>query len=408
MVSNMVSHLTASVTLALTAKVKQMQDNGVDVLAFNLGEPDFATPAHIIAAAKRAMDEGHTHYTAVPGILPLRQAIACKLQADNRLHYSPLEICCSTGAKQALFNALVAVLDPGDQVLIPTPCWVSYQDMVTIAGGVPVTFSTLEADGFQIDPARMEAAITGRTKMIILNSPNNPTGCIYTRDVLQGVLQVAQKHGLLVLSDEIYEKLIYTDEPYVSIASLSDWARAHTITVNGFSKAYAMTGWRIGYSAAPLEIAKGISAIQSHTTSNASTLAQYAALAALTGTQEAVGEMRDAFRQRQAYLVERLSRMPGLTCAPASGAFYLMPNITACFGKKTPHGTMLRNAIDLCDYLLTDARIALVPGEAFLCPGNIRISYTNAMDELKEGMDRLQDALAALAEDKAIRHSSNM
>lgn len=396
MVSNMVSHLTASVTLALTAKVKQMQDEGIDVLAFNLGEPDFATPAHITAAAIRAMNEGHTHYTAVPGILPLRQAVVHKLQADNHLHYDPAEICCSTGAKQALFNAMVAVLDPGDQVLIPTPCWVSYQDMVTIAGGVPVTFPTREADGFQIDPARMEAAITGRTKMIILNSPNNPTGCIYTRTVLEGVLEVAQKHGILVLSDEIYEKLIYTDEPYVSIASLSDWARAHTVTVNGFSKAYAMTGWRIGYSAAPLEIAKGISAIQSHTTSNASTLAQYAALAALTGAQDAVGDMRDAFRQRQAYLMERFSHMPGLTCTQADGAFYLMPNVTAYFGKHTPQGNVIRNAIDLCDYLLTDAHIALVPGEAFLCPGNVRISYTNAMDELQAGMDRLQEALSVL------------
>lgn len=396
MVSEMVKKLTPSATLALTAKVAALRAEGVDVLAFNLGEPDFNTPENIMVAAKAAMDQGYTKYTAVPGIMPLRKAIVAKLKADNGLDYQPAQICVSTGAKQALFNALLAVLNPGDEVLIPTPCWVSYCDMVTIAGGVPVTFPTKEEDGFQIKADVMEAAVTSRTKMIILNSPNNPTGAIYPRTTLEAVAEICEKHNIIVLADEIYEKLIYADEPYVSIASLSEGMKARTVTVNGFSKAYAMTGWRIGYSAAPEDIAKGISAIQGHTTSNANTISQYAALEALTGPQDSVAAMKEAFRARRDYLAVRLLAVPGIACAKADGAFYLMPNVSAYFGKTAPDGTVISDSSALCGYLLDSAHISVVSGNDFCSPGNLRISYANSMEELAQGMDRFEQALSKL------------
>lgn len=396
MIGEMVKMLTPSATLAMTAKVSAMRQKGIDMLAFNLGEPDFNTPANIVMAAKRAMDKGYTRYTAVAGIQALREAIAEKLKAENRLEYRPAEICVGTGAKQALFNALLAVLNPGDEVLIPAPCWVSYCDMVTIAGGVPVTFETFEEDGFQIRPEQIELAVTPRTRMIIINSPNNPTGAVYSKRVLEAAAAVCEERGILILSDEIYEKLIYSDEAYVSIASLSERIKSQTITVNGFSKAYAMTGWRIGYSAAPLEIAQGISAIQGHTTSNANTISQYAALEALTGPQESVVSMREAFRSRRDFLLRRLSEIPGIRCAKADGAFYLMPNVASFFGKKTPAGELIKNSLDLCGYLLDEAHIAVVSGDDFRCRGCLRISYANSMEELGEGMDRFRAAIAAL------------
>jgi aspartate aminotransferase len=396
MISNLVKSLSPSKTLALTEKLAQMRKEGKEVIAFNLGEPDFNTPEHIINAGKKAMDDGHTKYTSVAGVLPLRQAICEKLKCDNDIFYKPSQICVSTGAKQALINALTVVCNSDDEVILFTPCWVSYVEMVKIVHAKSTFVEATEENGFQPTELSLINAINTKTKAILINSPNNPTGAIYSEKTLRMIERIAKKHKLIIISDEIYEKLIYSDEKFISFASLSEYAKENTIVINGFSKAYAMTGWRIGYTASPPILAKGIASLQSHTTSNANTISQYAAIEALNGSRITLDEMMEKFDKRREYLYNRLNNIEGITCVNAMGAFYLMPNINDYFGKKTKDGKSVNDAIDLCDYLLAEAGLVFVPGDAFFAPSNIRISYSNSMDNIKKGMDLLEDALKNL------------
>jgi len=397
MVSNLIKNLAPSKTLALTEKIAQQRAEGRDVLAFNLGEPDFNTPSSVVAAAERAMRDGRTRYTPVAGIQELRAEICSKLQADNSLSYVPSQICVSAGAKQALINSLMAICNPGDEVVIFTPCWVSYPEMIKIAGAVPVLVRTEEGNDFQPRRADLERALTSAARAVIINSPNNPTGVIYSEETIRMIAGVAENHNLTIISDEIYEKLIYSAERPFSPAAASDYAAGNTVTINGFSKSHAMTGWRIGYSAAPPEIAGGIASFQSHTTSNANTISQYAALSALRDCRDDVEEMRKAFDERRKYLYNRLKAVRGIECVESRGAFYLMPNVSGFYGKKTSSGRILNDSIDFCDYMLSEALIAVVPGEAFESPDNIRISYAVSLENIIKGIDSLESAVSRLS-----------
>lgn len=397
MVSKLIENMKPSVTLALSSKVTELKSQGVDVISFNVGEPDYGTPQNIVEAAKAALDAGHTKYTDVPGVLELRKAICEKLSKDNGLTYTPAQICVSAGAKQALVNAATVLCNPGDEVIIPTPCWVSYIEIVRIGGGVPVLAETVAEEGFQLNPERLKKVITPKTRAILLNNPNNPTGALYTKKTLEAVHKLAKEHNLYIISDEIYEKLIYSDEPFTSFASLDDDAYTRTITINGFSKAYSMTGWRVGYSAAPLAIAKGISSLQSHTTTNANSIAQYACIEALRGPQDKIEEMRLEFDKRRKYLLSRLNGIPGFKPIEAEGAFYIMADVTGLLGKKTADGTQLNTSVELCEYILAKAHVSAVPGDAFECPGFIRISYSNSLANIERGMDRINELVKTLS-----------
>ena len=395
-ISKRIQNINPSATLELTTKVTEMRAQGIDVIAFNVGEPDFGTPENVCEAGINAIREQKTKYTVVSGIAPLKAAICKKLRGDNGLDYTPAQISIGVGAKQPLFNAICTLCDEGDEVILPTPCWVSYIEMIKLAGGVPVLVPMSEENGFGLDVAAVEAAITPRTTAILINTPNNPTGAVYTEESLRALAKVALAHDIMVISDEIYEKLIYSGEPFFSIGSISPEMLAHTVTINGFSKAYAMTGWRVGYAAGPLEVIKGMNAFMGHATSNTASISQYAALAALEGPQDSVETMRQEFDRRRVYLTARLRAMPGVTCADANGAFYLLPNVSSFFGKTAPDGTKIENSKDVAMYLLNAAHIAVVQGDAFAAPDNLRISYSNSMEALKEGADRMEKALAAL------------
>lgn len=397
MFTDRANDLTPSATVELNATVGELLRKGVDVIKLNIGEPDFGTPDNIREAAKAAIDANFTKYTAVPGIAELRNAISRKLKRDNHIDYRPDEICVSTGAKQALFNALLAIAQPGDEIIIPTPCWVSYEEMVKICGAraVPVPASEKEESKFELDLQAIEKATTTRTKGIIINTPNNPTGVIYREDSLRALAALALRHGFFVLSDEVYEKLTYDGQSSFSIASISKEVRDHCITVNGFSKSYAMTGWRIGYAAADRSVISRIVGLQGHITSATSSISQKAALEALEGPQESVELMRREFEKRRCFLFDRLSRMRGVSCANAKGAFYLLPDVSSYYGRR--HGSReIQNSVDLAAYLLEEAHIAVVPGEAFRAPRNIRVSYSNSLAKLALGMDRMEAALARL------------
>ena len=395
MLSGRVKHMEASVTVELTARVDALQRAGVKILTLNVGEPDFHTPDHIRYGAKHAIDEGFTRYTPVAGMYELREAICRKLLKDNGLDYSPGEILVSTGAKQSLINGILSLLDHGDEVILPTPCWVSYREMVKLAGATPVMVKTREEEGFQLDLPAIEKAVTKKTKAIIINTPNNPTGAVYNEESLRALGDLAVEHDFFIISDEIYEKLIYDKEQHLSIASLSPAVKERTLTINGLSKAYAMTGWRIGYAAGPVELIKAMGDLQGHMTSGANSVAQHAGLMALEGTQEPLHAMRAEFDQRRRYLVQRLNRMPGIACKNSKGAFYLMPRVSRLFGK-THQGKVIKNSTDLANFLLEEAQIAVVPGTAFEAPDNIRIAYANSLDTIKEGMDRMENALSLL------------
>lgn len=394
--SKRIKNITPSATLELTGKVAEMRRSGIEVIAFNVGEPDFGTPANIGEAAKAAIDANKTKYTAVPGILELREAIAKKLHDDNDLTYTPAEICVGVGAKQPLMNTMMVLCDEGDEVILPSPCWVSYVEMIKLAGGVPVIVPSREEDGFALDLDAIEKAVTDRTVAILINTPNNPTGAVYSEESLRALAALALRHDLTVISDEVYEKLIYGGEKHFSIASVSPEMREHTVTINGFSKAYAMTGWRVGYAAGPLPFIKGMTALMGHATSNTCSIAQYAALEAVTGPQESVEIMRREFDRRGWFLTERLNRMDGVSCVAAKGAFYLMPNVSSYYGKKTPDGRVIADSFALATYLLEDAHIAVVPGGAFEAPDNLRISYSNSMEALEKGMDWMEASLKKL------------
>ncbi len=393
--SDRVGRLAPSATLSVTERVTQLREQGVRVISLNVGEPDFGTPENICEAAMRAIRDQRTKYTTVSGILPLREAICEKLRHDNGVDYSPAQVTVCTGAKQALFNAVSALCGNGDEVLLPTPCWVSYVEMVKLAGGVPVFVRCREETGFALEVEAVERALTPRTKAILLNTPNNPTGAVYTRQTLRTLSELAVRHGFYIISDEVYEKLVYDGAEHVCAASFSPEAKRQTVVVNGLSKAYAMTGWRVGYAAADEAIIRAMNAVQGHVTSNACTVSQYAALEALTGPQESVEAMRAEFARRRLFLLKALHAIPGVSCANAQGAFYLLPNVSAFYGRRSG-AQRIDGAASLAAYLLEQAHTALVPGEAFEAPDCLRIAYANSMEQLKEGAARIRAALEQL------------
>ncbi|MFM8364794.1 MAG: pyridoxal phosphate-dependent aminotransferase [Verrucomicrobiota bacterium] len=373
--------LTPSLTLAVDSKAKAMLAEGLEVFGFGAGEPDMDTPEHIKAAAIKALQEGRTKYTPSSGIPELRSAISQKFLKDNGLDYKPGQVIVSNGAKQSCFNAIASVVNEGDEVLIPTPYWLSYPEMVRIVGGEPVFIQTREENQWKITPEDFENAMTPRTKMIIINSPGNPTGSVYTREELKALAEVAAEEDIYILSDEIYEKLTYDGAEHVSIASVSPEAYDLTITVNGFSKAYAMTGWRLGYLAAPEPIARAIDSMQSHMTSNPCSFAQYGALAALTGDQQCVTDMREEFDIRRQYMFERLSQIQGVSAVRPLGAFYVLANI----------GSLGLKSQNFADRLLSKANVAVVPGIAFGDDRTVRLSYATSLDIIKSGLDRIEE-----------------
>lgn len=388
--------IAPSPTMAIDTKSKQMLAQGIDVVNFSVGEPDFDTPAHIKAAGIQAIEAGKTKYTAAAGTIELRKAIAQKLKDDNGLTYAPEQIVVSNGAKQSLFNAFMVLLDEGDEVIVQAPYWVSYPEMIKLAGGVPVVVETTEATGFKMTPAMIRAKLTPKTRAINLNSPSNPTGAVYNRAELQAIADLAVEHDLLIVTDEMYEKLVYGGAEHLSIAALGPEVYERTVTINGHSKAYAMTGWRLGYAAAPLHVAKAMGDLQSQTTSGASSIAQAAGVAGLLGTQEPIEMMRQEFDRRRQYMLARLNAMPGVRVdVVPEGAFYLFPNVAALFGKSY-RGRKIENSDDLAALILEEGRVGLVPGSGFGAPNYLRLSYASSMERIQTGLDRIEKLLVEL------------
>lgn len=373
--------LTPSLTLSIDSKAKAMKAEGIDVCGFGAGEPDFDTPEHIKAAAAAALAEGFTKYTPSSGTPELREAIAAKLKADNGIEVKPSQVIVSNGAKHSCYNAILATCQEGDEVIIPAPYWLSYPEMVRLAGADPVFVPTKAENGWKMTPEEFEGAMSPRTRMVIINSPGNPTGSVYTREELEALAEVAAGEDILILSDEIYEKLVYDDAKHVSVASLSPEYAALTITVNGFSKSYAMTGWRLGYLAAPDAIAKAIDSIQSHSTSNPCSFAQRGAVAALRGDQQPVADMREEFDLRRQYMFDRITSIPGITAVKPLGAFYILADISS----------FSLTSQNFADKLLSKANVAVVPGAAFGDDRTIRFSYATSLDIIKKGLDRFED-----------------
>lgn len=390
MLSRQIQKIAPSATAGMRAKINALENQGVEVSVFTAGEPDFRTPEHIVAAAKEALDKGYTKYAAYPGLLELRKAIIYRLKEDYQLTYDVNQIQVTTGAKQALYCALLSLIDDGDEVIIPTPCWVSYPEQVKLVGGVPVFVPMSSENNYSLDLHAIEQAITNKTKVIIINNPNNPCGTVYSEKELGGLAVIAQKKDLFIIADEIYDKLIYDDEAeFVSVPTLSEDTYKRTVLINGCSKAYAMTGWRIGYAAGPSEIIKGLNTSLGHITSGANTIAQHAAIAAFSGPQDEVETMRQEFKSRGLYMCERLNAMPGIRCAQAKGAFYLLPDVSSYFGKVI-NGVEITDAQVFCDCLLTFGHVATVSGVAFQAPNAIRFSYATSMQVIKRGMDKME------------------
>ncbi len=383
-IAHNVAAVPESMTLAVTKAAKALKKQGVDVLSFGAGEPDFNTPAHIVQAAVQALNEGKTRYTESNGLIELREALAAKLLIDNGLQYSPGQISVNCGAKHSCYNAIAATINPGDEVIIPAPYWTSYPEMVRLVGGVPVIVETKKENGWKMTPDEFEDAMSPLTKMVIINTPGNPTGAVYSREELQALADIAVGEDILILSDEIYEKLVYGGHQHVSIASLGKEVADLTITVNGFSKAYAMTGWRLGYTAAPQAIADAIDVLQSHTTSNPTTFAQYGAIAALQGDQQIVSDMRDEFDVRRQYMLSRLQNIRNVGVMEPMGAFYFLVDIE-------PMGI---KSVNFCEKLLSKQRVAAVPGQAFGADFTIRFSYATGLDVINDGMDRFEEFCA--------------
>ncbi|WJQ15286.1 pyridoxal phosphate-dependent aminotransferase [Geobacillus stearothermophilus] len=387
-----VASLTPSATLAITAKAKELKAAGYDVIGLGAGEPDFNTPRHILDAAVRAMNEGHTKYTPSGGLPALKAEIIKKFARDQGLEYEPAEVIVCVGAKHALYTLFQVLLDEGDEVIIPTPYWVSYPEQVKLAGGVPVYVEGLEQHDFKITPEQLKQAITPRTKAVIINSPSNPTGMIYTAEELKALGDVCLEHGLLIVSDEIYEKLIYGGAKHVSIAELAPELKAQTVIINGVSKSHSMTGWRIGYAAGPKEIIKAMTDLASHSTSNPTSIAQYAAIAAYSGPQEPVEEMRRAFEERLHIIYDKLVQIPGFTCVKPQGAFYLFPN-----ARKAAEMAGCRTVDEFVAVLLEEAKVALVPGSGFGAPDNVRLSYATSLEALETAVERIRRFMEARA-----------
>lgn len=386
--------VSPSSTLAIDSKYKEMKKSGLDVVGFGAGEPDFDTPRHIKDAAIKAINDGFTKYTPASGTLDLKKAICEKFERENGLSYTVKNIVVSNGAKHSLLNALGAILNPGDEVLFSSPYWVSYKEMVKISDGVPVVIDTREEDNFKFTAKELEAAITDKTKALILNTPSNPTGMVYSKDELFSIAEVVKKHDLYVISDEIYEHLIYDMDRPPSIATI-DGMKDRTIVVNGVSKTFAMTGWRIGYTAANEEITSLMANVQSHYTSNPNSIAQVAALAALTGPMDSVIAMKKAFNERRLYMVERMNEIPGVSCIKPEGAFYVMMNISALKGKKID-GKVIETSDDFAGAFLEKELVAVVPCSGFGNDNFVRWSYATSMDNIKKGLDRLEKFISEL------------
>jgi aspartate aminotransferase len=380
-ISARAAQLTPSLTLAIDSKAKAMKAEGIDICGFGAGEPDFDTPEHIKEAAIAALQAGFTKYTPSSGLPELRQAIADKLAADNGLEYRASQVIVSNGAKHSCYNAVLAICERGDEVVIPAPYWVSYPDMIRLAGAEPIIVQTNERNDWKMTAEEFENAMTPRTKMVILNSPGNPSGSVYSREELEAIVNVAAEEDIYILADEIYEKLVYDGAQHVSVASLSKQAYDLTVTVNGFSKSYAMTGWRLGYMAAPEAIAKAVDSIQSHSTSNPCSFAQKGAIAALKGDQQPLSDMHDEFDMRRNYMFDRISKIPNISAVKPMGAFYVLVNISQL-------GLTSQN---FADRLLSKANVAVVPGAAFGDDRTVRLSYATSIDIIKKGLDRFQD-----------------
>ncbi|MBI5641777.1 MAG: pyridoxal phosphate-dependent aminotransferase [Nitrospirae bacterium] len=395
MLSERAKKIKPSPTLAIDSKAKAMKASGIDVISFGVGEPDFDTPDHIKEAAYKAMKEGFTKYTAVGGIDPLKDAIIDKLQKDNGLVYTREEIIVSCGAKHSLYNVAQALYGPGDEVIIPAPYWVSYPDQVLLNDATPVFVKTFESDSFMVRPEVLEASITKRTKALILNSPSNPTGFTYDRKTLEKLAEMAVRHNFFVVSDEIYEKLVYDGTEHISIASLGDEIKKRTIVINGLSKSHAMTGWRIGYAAGPSGIIKAMMNIQSQSTSNPASISQKAAVEALRGPQDFMAGMHREFDHRRRYLVDELNTIDGMSCMMPTGAFYAFPKTAKLYGRKAGDKT-ISSSSDLALHLLEEAKVAVVHGAAFGDDDYIRLSYATSLDDIKRGVGRIREAVGKL------------
>jgi aspartate aminotransferase len=381
LVAKHIAELSPSLTLSITSQAKALKKQGVDVLSFGAGEPDFNTPKHITEAAVKALQDHQTRYTESAGLLELREAIAAKLSMDNGLTYEPSQISVNCGAKHSCYNAILATCNPGDEVIIPAPYWTSYPEMVRMVGAIPVIVETKRENGWKITPQEFEEAMSPMTKMIIINSPGNPTGSVYTKEDLEALAEIAVGEDIVILSDEIYEKLVYGDQKHVSVASLSKEINDLTITINGFSKAYAMTGWRLGYTAAPKAIADAIDTIQSHTTSNVTTFAQFGAIAALNGDQQVVSDMRDEFNVRREFMLDRLQNIKNVKVIEPKGAFYFLVDIE-------PIGI---KSINFAEKLLSKQKVSVIPGIAFGAEYTVRFSYATSLDVINGGMDRFEE-----------------
>jgi aspartate aminotransferase len=391
------SRVAPSATIAMGAKAARMKAAGRNVISLAQGEPDFDTPPHIIEAAYAAMKRGETRYTAVDGTAALKQAVIGKFRRENGLEYGPGEITVGTGGKQVIYNALVATMNPGDEVIIPVPAWVSYMDMVALCGGEPVCVKTPEAGGFRLRPADLERAITPRTKWIMLNSPSNPSGTAYSAEDLAGLADVLLRHpGVWVMTDDMYEHLLYDGFRFATMAAVEPKLRDRTLTVNGVSKAYCMTGWRIGYAGGPAELIKAIATIQSQSTSNPSSVSQAAAVAALDGPQDFIPRHAAAFRARRDLVVQALNAMPGIRCLKPEGAFYVYPSCDGLIGKRTPQGKVIASDLDFVEYVLDAEGVAMVHGEAFGMAPYFRISYACATEVLEEACGRIRRACERL------------
>ena len=391
-ISSIARGISPSATMAIDSMAKQMKASGIDVISFGAGEPDFNTPDHIKEAGIQAIENNQTRYTPSTGVLPLREAICDRILKDTGVHYSPSQICVTSGAKHNVYIALQAIINAGEEVILPAPYWVTSAEAIRMAGGVPIIVETTEETGFKLTPEMLSSAITPRSKAVILTNPSNPTGMVYSREELQGLANVIQRHDLYVISDEIYYMLCY-DKPFVSIAALSEDLQERTIMINGVSKSYAMTGWRIGYAAANAEIAKAMGNYLSHSTGSPCSISQQAALAAFSASQEPSLEMKKAFDERRKYFYERVQNIPGVSCLLPEGAFYIFMNIKELIGK-TIKGVKINNSNDFASALLEKGLVAVVPGSAFGADGYVRWSYATSMENIKEGLDRLERFLA--------------
>ncbi len=390
-VAKKVKEIAPSLTLEITAKAKKMKSEGISVIGFGAGEPDFNTPDYIIDSAKKALDIGFTKYTPASGTVELKKAICEKFMADNGLSYEQNQIVVSTGAKSSLYHAICAIINDGDEVVLPSPYWLTYPELIKLAGGKCVYVKCEKESGYKMTAEQFKGVITNKTKCLILNSPNNPTGAVYSEEEIREIAKVCEENGIFVISDEIYEKLVYGGEKHFSIAQVSDWMKGHTIIINGVSKSYAMTGWRIGYLAAPLDIAKAISSMQSHTTSNACSISQYASTTALSDKagEEFIAKMQKIFDARRTYMVERLKKMQGIVCIEPKGAFYVFVDVSGFYGKKFGD-KVINGSLSFADVALTKG-VALIPGVAFGDDNCIRLSYAISLEDITEGLNRFEE-----------------